>query len=73
MTVEVADHATVRDAVGFACLEYTRASRRPPLRPDADSYALYMAEQDGSIDVEFPALDMAEPLSKYGFELLGYV
>ena len=28
--------------------------------------------QDGSIDVEFPALDMAEPLSKYGFELLGY-
>ena len=27
MTVEVADHATVRDAVGFACLEYTRANR----------------------------------------------
>ena len=45
--------------------------RRPPLRPEADSYLLYMAEQDGSIDVEFPALDMAEPLTKYGFELLG--
>ena len=27
MAVEVADHATVRDAVGFACLEYTRANR----------------------------------------------
>ena len=51
---------------------YVSFHRRPPLRPDADSYLLYMAEQDGSIDVEFPALDMAEPLTKYGFEILGY-
>ena len=73
----------LKDILNLSCLiscqtnldiwrNQTSGFRKPPLRPDADSYALYMAEQDGSIDVEFPALDMSEPLTKYGFEILGY-
>lgn len=36
-------------------------------------YALYMAEPDGTIDTDFPSLDLKEPIGKFGFELLGLV
>ncbi len=74
LRVMVAGHATVRDAVGLACLEYTRAGRKPDLRADdVDGYAFYLAEPDGSVDLDFPALDKKEPMSKFGFDLLGLV
>ena len=65
--------ATVRDLVGLACCVYTQARRQPRLNPPVDNYSLFMCEEDGTVDVDFPALDPHDPLSKYGFEVLALV
>ena len=38
-----------------------------------DAYALHIAEDDGQVDVDFPALDNREPISKFGFAKLALV
>lgn len=38
-----------------------------------DLIRFFPAESDGSIEREFPALDAKEPLSKFGFTVLGLV
>ena len=38
-----------------------------------DYYALHIAEDDGEVDLDFPALDNREPISKFGFAKLALV
>lgn len=33
-------------------------------------YSLHIAEDDGSVDHDFPALEPSEPISKFGFTTL---
>ncbi len=73
LQVSVMASAKVQEVVGFTCWKYTAEGRQPPLQPDVDRYSLYIADADGSIETEFPALDRLEPISKFGFPVLGLV
>ena len=43
-------------------------------RSDAvDYYALHIAEDDGEVDLDFPALDSREPIAKFDFARLALV
>ena len=65
--------AKVKDVVGLVCLKYTIEERLPRLEPPAENYSLFMCEEDGTLDSDFPALDWSEPFSKYGFLQLALV
>jgi len=65
--------AKVKDVVGLVCLKYTIEERHPKLVPPAENYSLFMCEEDGTMDTDFPALDWNEPFSKYGFFQLALV
>jgi len=68
-----AKDAKVKDVVGLVCLKYTLEGRLPKLEPPAENYNLYMCEEDGSMDRDFPALELKESFSKYGFPQLALV
>ena len=38
-----------------------------------EAYALHIAEDDGEVDTDFPALDPKETFSKFGFNQLALV
>ena len=38
-----------------------------------DAYSLFIAEDDGEVDSDFPALDRKEPIQKFGFNRLALV
>ena len=61
--------------MGLVCWRYTLEGRLPPLelnsRPDA--FDLFMCEEDGTVDRDFPCLDWRESFSKYGFHQLALV
>ncbi|XP_077869840.1 target of rapamycin complex 2 subunit MAPKAP1-like, partial [Saccoglossus kowalevskii] len=40
---------------------------------DVDRYSLHIAEDDGEVDSDFPALDNREVISKFGFHTLAFV
>lgn len=42
-------------------------------RTNSDAYVLQIAEDDGDVDMDFPALDNHEPISKFGFSKLALV
>lgn len=43
------------------------------LRDTIDNYCLMIAEEDGEVDDDFPALDNKEAISKFGFSTLALV
>ena len=43
------------------------------IRENIDRYFLHIAEDDGEVDTDFPALDNREPISKFGFAKLALV
>ncbi|OLL22449.1 Stress-activated map kinase-interacting protein 1 [Neolecta irregularis DAH-3] len=52
--------ATVAEAIGFSLLRYREEQREPALENalcDANKWTLRIVEDDGEIDVDFPALD----------------
>lgn len=66
--------AKVREVTGLICLKYSLEGRQPSLAHDnPEHYGLYMCEEDGTVDSDFPCLDPAEPFSKYGFTQLALV
>lgn len=42
-------------------------------RDSVNYYALHIAEDDGEVDWDFPALDINEPISRFGFSKLALV
>ena len=43
------------------------------IRDSVDCYALYIAEDDGEVDFDFPCLDSRETVAKFGFGFLAIV
>jgi len=73
INLSCARDAKVRDVVGLVCLKYTTEGRQPILEHPPENYNLFMCEEDGTLDKDFPALDWMEPFSKYGFPQLALV
>ena len=73
MEVSCSGKATVREVVGLVAWRYTQEGRLPVLEGGPQSFELFMCEEDGSVDRDFPALDSRETFSKYGFQQLALV
>lgn len=65
--------ARVHELIGLSCYKYTLENREPRLAPPVENYSLFMCEEDGSVDWDFPSLDSSDLLSKYGFTVLAVV
>lgn len=73
MIVAVLGTACVQDLIGLIMYKYTSEGREPPLKHDVKSYCLQIAEDDGEVDTDFPALDNKESITKFGFTYLALV
>uniref|UniRef100_A0A182MC44 Target of rapamycin complex 2 subunit MAPKAP1 n=1 Tax=Anopheles culicifacies TaxID=139723 RepID=A0A182MC44_9DIPT len=61
--------AKIQDFIGLVCYKCTIANPAVELR-SMRHYGLYMAEEDGELDLDFPPLDSNEPCSKFRFSHL---
>ncbi|XP_049281649.1 stress-activated map kinase-interacting protein 1 isoform X1 [Anopheles funestus] len=61
--------AKIQDFIGLLCYKCTIANPAVELR-SVRHYGLYMAEEDGELDLDFPPLDINEPCSKFRFSHL---
>ena len=73
VTIWVSREAKVRDVIGLACLKYFHKRPSERLEPPVHNYSLHMCEEDGTVDCDFPSLDLKEPFHKYGFSQLALV
>nr|CAG4638478.1 EOG090X072S [Cyclestheria hislopi] len=73
MTVCVVASAKVSELIGLVCYKYNLEKREPPLCESVNNYALFIAEDDGSPDVDFPSLEPKETVGKFGFTTLALV
>ncbi|XP_072016011.1 target of rapamycin complex 2 subunit MAPKAP1-like isoform X2 [Amphiura filiformis] len=70
MELHVMGTARVIDVIGLICWHYTNDGYEPQLSENVENYALMIAEEDGEVDTDFPALDSKEAISKFGFNTL---
>ncbi|XP_020897979.1 target of rapamycin complex 2 subunit MAPKAP1 [Exaiptasia diaphana] len=73
MFVTVLGSATVHELTGLIMYKYTAENLEPPLHGQPDRYCLQIAEDDGVVDTDFPALDKDESITKFGFTCLALV
>lgn len=73
LVIQVVGTAKVREVIGLICWHYKNEGYEPPLRDNIDHYCLMIAEEDGEVDEDFPALDNKEAISKFGFQTLSLV
>uniref|UniRef100_A0AAG5DU58 Stress-activated map kinase-interacting protein 1 n=1 Tax=Anopheles atroparvus TaxID=41427 RepID=A0AAG5DU58_ANOAO len=66
--LQVRVHATakIQEFIGLICYKCTVAYPDAALR-SVSHYALFMTEEDGEVDMDFPPLDLNEPCSKFRF------
>lgn len=72
MPVTVIATASIGELIGLICYKCSIANPSVCLKP-VQYYALYITEDDGEVDSDFPSLDPREPCSKFGFKYLGLV
>ncbi|KAG7197866.1 hypothetical protein KM043_001677 [Ampulex compressa] len=65
--------AKVLEFIGLICYKYASEHLDHPLKDDITRYGLYIAEDDGEVDWDFPCLDPRETISKFEFLTLGLV
>ncbi|KAL9960724.1 hypothetical protein ACROYT_G034215 [Oculina patagonica] len=73
MIVTVLGTACVQDLIGLIMYKYTNEGLEPELKNDVKSFCLQMAEDDGEVDTDFPALENKEPITKFHFTHLALV
>lgn len=66
MPVCVTANAKIQDFIGLICYKCSLAHPDVSLR-SVKHYGLFMSEEDGEIDLDFPAMDVREPCSKFCF------
>ncbi|CAG9817893.1 unnamed protein product [Phaedon cochleariae] len=64
--------AKVQDLIGLVLLKHSYNHGITNLKSPSQ-YGLYITEEDGEVDRDFPCLDAGEPISKFGFTSLGLV
>lgn len=73
MQVVIFTQAKVRDLIGLTCWSYTNEEREPKLDFNISKYCLRIAEDNGEIDTDFPALNPNDVVEKYEFPILALV
>lgn len=69
MQICVTATAKIQDFIGLICYKCSLAYPNVSLR-SIKHYGLFMTEEDGEIDMDFPPLDMGEPCVKFCFSHL---
>lgn len=64
--------AKVQELIGLILLKCSTTYAEYPLKPVLN-YGLYITEEDGEVDSDFPNLDPKECVAKFGFTCLGLV
>lgn len=72
ISVCVSMKAKVQDFIGLICYKCTLANPETPLK-SVRHYGLYITEEDGEVEPDFPPLDVREPCSKFRFSHLALV
>lgn len=72
IAVSVAMNAKVQEFIGLICYKCTLANPEVPLK-SVRHYGLYITEEDGEVEPDFPPLDVREPCSKFRFSHLALV
>uniref|UniRef100_A0A1Y1K0I4 Uncharacterized protein n=1 Tax=Photinus pyralis TaxID=7054 RepID=A0A1Y1K0I4_PHOPY len=72
MTVSCIATAKIEELIGFILLKCSTIHGDFPLKP-VSHYGLYITEEDGEVDHDFPNLDPKESVAKFGFTCLGLV
>lgn len=72
MAVCVSMYAKVQDFIGLICYKCTMANPDVVLK-SVRHYGLYITEEDGEVEPDFPPLDVREPCSKFRFSHLALV
>lgn len=72
MQMCVLSNAKIQDFIGLICYKVSVAYPDVQLLSER-SYGLYITEEDGEIDMDFPPLDLREPCSKFCFSHLALV
>ena len=62
----------IQDFIGLICYKCSIANPEFTLK-SVKHYALYMTEDDGEVEMDFPALDVREPCSKFIFTHLALI
>nr|CAG4640894.1 EOG090X072S [Eulimnadia texana] len=73
LTICVVASAKVSELIGLTCYTHNCQKQQPEIREPIDNFALFIAEDDGSPDKDFPCLDRRENVSKFGFTTLAMV
>jgi hypothetical protein len=73
MHVIVLAQAKVQDLIGLICWKCSLKYGQHKLKDSVDHYGLYIAEDDGDVDCDFPCLDPRETVGKFGFNYLALV
>lgn len=69
MKICVAATAKIQEVIGFIC--YKCNILNPEIQLESvKHYGLYISEDNGEMDMDFPPLDLREPCSKFGFTCL---
>lgn len=68
----VSMNAKVQDFIGLICYKCSLANPEVPLK-SVRHYGLYITEEDGEVEPDFPPLDVREPCSKFRFSHLALV
>lgn len=72
MAVCVSMNAKVQDFIGLICYKCSLANPDVPLK-GVRHYGLYITEEDGEVEPDFPPLDVREPCFKFRFSHLALV
>ncbi|VEN35508.1 unnamed protein product [Callosobruchus maculatus] len=66
--------AKIQDLIGLILLKFGSTQEASSINlKSVLQYGLYITEEDGEVDRDFPCLDAKEPVSKFGFTTLGLV
>ncbi|KAI4483045.1 hypothetical protein M0804_008100 [Polistes exclamans] len=73
LQIVVVATAKVLEFIGLICYKYASEHPNHNLKEDITKYGLYITEDDGEVDWDFPCLDPGEVISKFEFTTLGLV
>lgn len=69
ITITIKSNATVADLIGLACYKFAEQTGVAPSAP-LNAMQLYIAEESGEIDEDFPPIEAHKQIGDFGFPVL---